>query len=180
MEKLNILNDNGGVIGEEFRDVIHREGLLHGEVHVWFISEKGELIFQHRAKGKDTYPDLLDATVGGHVDLGETFEQSAVKEVREETGLFVTDEDLKLIATTKSNAYDSRTNTKNNAIRKVYFYRFPVDISSLVVEEGKAEGFEAWSIDTLLHLTIEEQQKFVPARFDADGLAIFMKLKQSV
>jgi len=65
---LEIVNENDEVIGLENRTKIHTEGLLHREIHVWFITPNGEIVFQHRAKDKDTYPDKLDATVGGHVE----------------------------------------------------------------------------------------------------------------
>ena len=68
--KLNIIDENGNITGEETRENIHKQGLLHREIHVWFYTPKGEILFQHRAKDKDTYPDLLDATVGGHVEIG--------------------------------------------------------------------------------------------------------------
>lgn len=60
------------------RENIHNQGLLHREIHVWFYTPKGEIIFQHRAKDKDTYPDLLDATVGGHVEINSDYENTAL------------------------------------------------------------------------------------------------------
>ena len=70
LELLEIINEHDEVIGLETRGKIHQDGLLHREIHVWFITPNGEIIFQHRAKDKDTYPDKLDATVGGHVEPG--------------------------------------------------------------------------------------------------------------
>ncbi|MCL4437679.1 NUDIX domain-containing protein [Patescibacteria group bacterium] len=79
--KLNIVDESGNIIGEETRCNIHKNGLLHKEIHVWFYTPKGEIIFQHRAKNKDVYPDLLDATVGGHVEIGDDYEHAALKEI---------------------------------------------------------------------------------------------------
>lgn len=92
-EYLNIVNENDEIIGQETRENIHKQGLLHHEVHVHFITPNKEIIFQHRAKDKDFYPDLLDATVGGHVEIGDTYEKTAIKETREETGLIINEED---------------------------------------------------------------------------------------
>lgn len=64
-QMLEIIDENDNVIGLETREKIHKEGLLHREIHVWFFTPRGEIIFQHRVKDKDIYPDLLDATVGG-------------------------------------------------------------------------------------------------------------------
>ena len=79
--KLNIIDEDGKIIGEETRENIHNRGLLHREIHVWFYTAKDEIIFQHREKDKDTYPDLLDATVGGHVEIGSDYENTALQEL---------------------------------------------------------------------------------------------------
>jgi len=63
--RLNIVDEEGNIVGEETRENIHKNGLLHREIHVWLYTPNREIIFQHRAKDKDTYPDLLDASVGG-------------------------------------------------------------------------------------------------------------------
>src|ERR1035437_3863166 len=94
---LDIINENDVVIGQDTRENVHKKGLLHREIHVWFITPDGQMIFQHRAKDKDTYPDLLDATVGGHVEPGATYEETAIKEMEEETGLKAEKEDLHIL-----------------------------------------------------------------------------------
>src|SRR3989338_9102184 len=116
MTKLNVVNEQGEIVGEATREEIHEKGLLHAEIHVWFYTPKGELIFQHRAKDKDTYPDLLDATVGGHVEQGADYESTALKEVEEETGIYAQKQDLKLIQITRSKSFDAVTNRINNVV----------------------------------------------------------------
>ena len=86
-EYLEIVNENDEIIGKEIRKKVHQDGLLHREIHIWFITPNREIIFQHRAKDKDTYPDKLDATVGGHVDPGMLYDETAFKECEEETGI---------------------------------------------------------------------------------------------
>jgi 16S rRNA (adenine1518-N6/adenine1519-N6)-dimethyltransferase len=61
---LNVVDESGKILGEETRENIHRQGLLHKEIHVWLFTPNKEIVFQHRGKDKDTFPDLLDATVG--------------------------------------------------------------------------------------------------------------------
>jgi isopentenyldiphosphate isomerase len=89
-EILDVVDENDNVIGQEPRSKIHREGLFHREVHVLFITPNKEIIFQKRGINKDSYPGLLDATVGGHVSQGETYETAALKEMEEETGIKAT------------------------------------------------------------------------------------------
>lgn len=180
MEKLNVLNEKGETIGEEYRDVIHKKGLLHAEVHVWCITPEKEIIFQHRAKDKDTYPDLLDATAGGHVDLGETYEGAAVKETLEETGLHIKSEDLDYIATTQTKGFDRVTGMTNYPRRNIYLYKHLVNTDNLEVEDGKAIGFETWSIDRLFQLTEEEEERFIPTLLNEESMDIFKKIKEKI
>lgn len=36
--KLNIVDESANIIGEETRENIHNQGLLHREIHVWFYT----------------------------------------------------------------------------------------------------------------------------------------------
>ena len=100
----------------------HAEGLLHREIHVYVVTPEKEFIFQHRAKDKDTYPDMLDSTVGGHVEIGETYLQAAVKETFEETGIKVTEDDLVFIKKLPSKAYDEKTGARNNTFKSEFLF----------------------------------------------------------
>ncbi len=86
---LNIVNEEGDILGEETREKIHREGLLHRIVHVWFYTLDKKIVFQIRGKNAETHPNLFDATVGGHVEIGQDYVQAAIAETREETGVHV-------------------------------------------------------------------------------------------
>lgn len=74
----------------------YRFGVPHEGVHLW-IARKAlpdiEILFQHRAKSKDLYPDCLDITVGGHVTYGLVTGKIS-KEAMEEIGICVEDSDL--------------------------------------------------------------------------------------
>lgn len=78
------------------RKKAHREGIPHEGVHLWVIriSEgRPEILFQHRASLKDTYPDCLDITVGGHVPFQKE-ENKIQKEAFEEIGISPPEEEL--------------------------------------------------------------------------------------
>ncbi|MCE9628703.1 MAG: NUDIX domain-containing protein [Candidatus Vogelbacteria bacterium] len=172
-EQLEIINENDEVIGLESRKVIHQKGLLHREIHIWFITPDRKIIFQHRAKDKDTYPDKLDATVGGHVDPGMTYDDTAIKEGREETGVTLDLAKLKLVRKIHKKTFDEDTGLTNNTIRSQYAYLFEGGISDLQIETGKAIGFEAWPIDSLSKLTEEDRSKFIPAILSKEFLDLF-------
>ena len=176
MEYLEVVNENDEVIGTETREKIHREGLFHREIHVWFVTPNREIIFQHRAKDKDTWPDLLDTTVGGHVDIGMTYEDTAIKEIEEETGLKIFPNDLVFMRKVQNKSEDVVINNLNNAFDTEYAFIFNANVSDLVIEEGKAIGFEVWKIDTLLDLSEEDKKKFKPRIVEPEFLDFYKKL----
>jgi isopentenyldiphosphate isomerase len=178
--KLNIVDEKGEIIGVETRENIHKYGLLHKEIHVLFYTPTGELIFQHRAKDKDTYPDLLDVTVGGHVEIGSDYEQSALQEVEEETGLHLEKEDLQFLEMIRGTDIDEVTHTTNNHLRAVYVYRYEGNIEDLHIEEGKALGFELWSLDALSNLSFEDKKRFIASHTNGAYIEIFKKIREMI
>ncbi len=162
-EYLNIVDENDNIIGNETREKIHQEGLLHREIHIYFITPNKEIIFQHRAKDKDTYPDLLDATVGGHVDIGDSYKDAAIREMEEETGLKVDIDSLIFLNKTRGkSSLDKATGKINNVWRESYIYYFQGKLSDLKKEKGKAIAFESWSREKLKNINSDDKKIFIP------------------
>ena len=174
---LNIVDENDNVVGEATREDIHAKGLLHREVHVWLYNKNGEVFFQMRARDKDTFPGLLDASIGGHVEIGDLYEKTAIKEAEEETGLNINPHDLKFITTIRHAGYDEITENLNNVIRKIFAYEFDGLPTDLKIEKGKADGFEAVKIDSLFTMSADEKARFVPNIFEGENIGIFRKIK---
>lgn len=177
---LNIVDESGGIVGVETRGNIHRQGLLHREIHVWFYTPKDEIIFQHRAKDKETYPDMLDATVGGHVEVGDDYESTALQELEEETGISATKDDIAFIQIVRSKTYDKTTDMTNNVIRAIYAYRYNGKVENLKVEKGKAIGFEVWPFEKIFNISDEDRKCFIPSILNNEVLDIFRKIKKLI
>ena len=179
LEMLEIVDENDNIVSLETRQKIHQEGLLHREIHIWFITPKGEIIFQHRAKNKDTYPDKLDATVGGHVEPKMSYEETAIKECKEETGIDIDLKNLMFLTKMRKKSFDKVTSLTNNTIRSQYAYLYDGPISNLQTEEGMSQGFEAWKIDDLPHLSESDKSRFIPLILGEDILVLFNKAKKT-
>ena len=177
---LNVIDEEGNILQEATRQEIHEKGLLHPEIHVWFYTPAGEIVFQHRAKDKDTFPDLLDATVGGHVEIGDSYEETALKEAEEETGVSLDPKNLTLLRTTITKHRDEITGMTNHARRNVYAYRYEGRVEDLKIEEGKSLGFESWSLDKLFNLSEEERKMFIASILEEEGMDIFAQIKTLV
>jgi isopentenyldiphosphate isomerase len=178
--KLNILNKKWGIIGEETRENIHNKGLLHYEIHVCFYTPKGEIIFQHRGKNKDIHPNLLDVTVGGHVEIDSDYENTALREIEEETGIKIEKNNFTFIQMMQNKIFDSVTNKINNFIRAIYAYRYEGKITNLRIEKGEAIGFELWSFEKFFNISNENKKRFVPFILNKEYLEIFAKVKKLI
>jgi isopentenyldiphosphate isomerase len=88
-EIFDVVNGRDEVIGRAPRAEVHARGLLHRAVHVLVFNARGEVFLQKRSLKKDRQPGVWDSSSSGHVDSGETYDQTAVRELREEIGLTV-------------------------------------------------------------------------------------------
>ena len=86
-EILEIVDSNDNVIGTATRAEIHRLRLLHRSVHIFVFNRSGEIYIQRRSVSKDRHALKLDSSAAGHVDPGETYEQTAIRELEEELGI---------------------------------------------------------------------------------------------
>lgn len=87
-ELFDIVDDNNIVIGHALRCDCHgNPSLVHRAVHVLIFNPQGQLLLQKRSTNKDIQPGKWDTSVGGHLDLGESFLAAAHREMHEELGL---------------------------------------------------------------------------------------------
>ena len=104
-EKIDVLNELGEFTGKvATRDECHQKGLWHRAVYAFIIDKKGNVLLQKRSANKKMWPNMWDVTVGGHVDSNEFGRQALIREVKEELGIDIKDEDIKyLIGSTSIN-----------------------------------------------------------------------------
>ena len=86
-EILEVVDSGNNVIGTATRAEIHRKGLFHRAVHIFVFNERGDLYVQRRSASKDRHPLKLDSSAAGHVDPGETYHETALRELEEELSI---------------------------------------------------------------------------------------------
>lgn len=102
MDELWQLYDEQGqpLVGEGAKkDEVFSKGLLHSASHVWIWRNKDgqqEVLLQQRASDKRTWPNRFDISAAGHIDLGETPLDAALREAKEEINLNINSRELKL------------------------------------------------------------------------------------
>jgi isopentenyldiphosphate isomerase len=88
MELFEIINERGEVIGTAPRSLCHgNPALVHRAAHVLVFDGAGRLLLQLRSMDKDIQPGKWDTSVGGHLAVGESYEDAAAREMAEELGI---------------------------------------------------------------------------------------------
>ena len=94
-ERIDIWDDNGHPTGTTaMKSEAHRKGLWHPTVHIWCYQPGGQILLQKRGASKDTFPGLWDVSVAGHIGAGEAPTIAALRELKEEIGLEIREEEL--------------------------------------------------------------------------------------
>ena len=86
-EWLPIVDETDQVIGQKTRQQIHQLQLRHRAVHILVFNSQGQIFLQKRSMQKDLNKGLWDTSAAGHVDPGETYLQTARRELQEELGI---------------------------------------------------------------------------------------------
>ena len=95
-EIFDVVDERDEVIGRAPRSEVHARGLLHRAVHVLVFNSRGEIFLQKRSMKKDRQPGVWDSSCSGHVDSGENYDETAIRELHEELGLKVSTPPQKL------------------------------------------------------------------------------------
>ncbi|MDD5489466.1 MAG: NUDIX domain-containing protein [Candidatus Moranbacteria bacterium] len=181
MTELNIVDENDNIIGEDTRKNIHEKGLIHREIAVWIFNDSKEILFQKRSLTKERYPGLWSASCAGHVEIGDDYEQAALRELEEETGIKAAKKDLIFMGKLKKGDFNETDKPGNNHFKMVYACYFKGKKSDLKLEEGEATSLEFWPIDKILNLPDEEKKDFTPSLVnDEVYLNMYRKIKKFV
>ena len=103
-----------------------KRGTYHIAVGIWTVNDQNEILLTLRAPEKRDWPNLWENTAGSLL-AGETSRTGAVRELREETGICVAEEELFLLG----------TETGRNTIGDCYMIRKTVPLSHIVLQKGE-------------------------------------------
>lgn len=87
-ELLDIVDVDDNVIGAATRRECNSNPLLiHRAAYLMIYNSKDELFLHQRSMTKDTCPGMWSISVAGHVEKGESYEKTIVREMEEEIGV---------------------------------------------------------------------------------------------
>lgn len=94
MEKWELFDINGNSLNiVQDSDISLKSIEYHLYVDIWVMNEKREVLLTLRSKEKETAPNMWENT-GGSVWAGEKLRQAAVRELYEETGIKIGEQQL--------------------------------------------------------------------------------------
>jgi len=139
MEKWDLYNENRCPLG---RSIVGGSAKAKGEYHVvinvWTINSEGKILLTLRHPDKWFSPNTWENT-GGSVWQGESSQQGAVRELKEETGIEVEEKDLIYLGTYKD----------TSAFIDSYVVHKDVKIENLTLQEGETVDAKWVSLNEL-------------------------------
>lgn len=148
-ELIDIYDSEMNLLGTAMKSQAHHEGLWHKAFHCWIV-DGDKVWLQLRGKDKNLYPNLLDISAAGHLGTGETAKQAGVREIEEELGLTVQEEDFMKLFT-----YRLVEDTADMCVREfcpTYVLTNSWKIDDIVMQPEEVDGVFEAKINDLIEL----------------------------
>lgn len=153
--------DNGTPTPGAGMDAANFDATSHnmGNTHIWFWKQNPDghiaVLLQKRGPVKRR-PGWFHASAAGHIDVGETVLQTAVRETKEEMGYTLDPGKLYFLFTTRV------FGRAPHDISTVYLYKL-TGTETFTHDDGEVAGFEWRSLDTFKKMTKNpEEHNLVP------------------
>lgn len=88
-ELLDIVDDNDQVVGYATRGEIHQRELMHRSIHIIVLDGADNVLLQKRSMQKDQCAGMWDTSCAGHVESGQSYAETAPRELEEELGITI-------------------------------------------------------------------------------------------
>ncbi len=143
-----------------------KKGVFRRTVHVWLVNEKKQILCQKRSLKKDRGAGLWEVTVAGHIGPDDNYYSGAVREVREETGLDISVDDLTLVKIYKD--HESRE------YRGVFHCKLKAEIHEIVREEDEVDEVKLIHVNTLKkHLLYKKSESWIRPGYEKEMFSMF-------
>lgn len=142
MEYIDIVTKEGKPTGKsELKSVIHKKGYYHHTAHIWFYTKSNKVLLAQRSAKKTVCPLMWDVSVAGHIDSGETPKQAAIREIKEEIGLSISENDLQSIGIFECfQTYEN--GIKDNEFHNTFITELKVPLSELIPQKEEVEALK--------------------------------------
>lgn len=164
MEYLDLVNEKDEVIGKEDRDIIYKKNYRNFRViNIMIFTSDNKIIVPKRSSNRRVFPNCYDCSVGGHVSSGETYEEAAYRELKEELGI----ENVELQEIGYFNPNELNTSSFSKMYKLVY---------------DKELDYDKEGIQAIYYMTKEEISKMIdenPKQFKGDYPKFFKWMEKN-
>lgn len=164
MEELfDILDENGKPTGKtKPRSQVHRDGDWHGGVHIWIVKPNGDVLIQKRSLSKDTHPGYWAISCAGHISAGSNSIETAIKEVKEELGFGLTENDFNFMFKNKFEKIDPDGAFIDREFNDVYLVEKDIDADNLFIDKNELSEVKLIHYAKLRDLIENKKIQFTP------------------
>ena len=147
MELLNVYDNDGNltdrVVPRGDKSIVLGDNEHIGVVVVFIENSKGEFLIQKTSVEKGSEY----SSTGGHVDAGETHLTSILREIKEEIGIQVEENELEYLGFL---LYDK-------PIRFMYYLKKDINVEDIVTQEEEVDFVKYMSIDEIKEIISREE-----------------------
>ncbi len=145
-ELVDVVNGKDEIVGQEWKNKCHREGIWHRISAVLLFDSKGKIWLQKRSKNKTLQGRNLDFSASGHLSKGDTYESGADREMEEELGIKtkLKDSSIKIF---EDFIYD-----ENSRVKHVIKLFFGEHNGPFKIQEEELEDIQAYSLEEIKKL----------------------------
>lgn len=113
------------------------KGCWHHECHAIITTPNNQVLIQKRSNKMIFSPNMLDISMGGIVDAGESPEDAMVREIREEIGIAIPKEKLIFIELYKHANYHPKYNKLSRAFKYAYHVKLDSNSPQLIKQNSE-------------------------------------------
>lgn len=147
VELIEIVDEEGNYTGRILpREEIHNRNFLHNEVACFVINDNKEILLEKRSPNKRYSPNKY-GLCAGHVMVGESLKTALVREIEEEIGIKVNEEDLTPIGEKEYTHKET-----NSHITYFYYIKINLSESDFTIQEEELTEVKWFKIEDIKKL----------------------------
>jgi len=177
-ELIDILTSEGKPTGKiALKSEAHKKGWFHATVHIWLYTTDKKILLQKRALTKKVFPGLWDISVAGHIGAGEAVLTSAKREVFEEIGLRLNEDDFIKIGTRKHHV-SHKNGIIDNEFHHVFMAVLKVPLSTLSIQKEEVDAIDLFDVSVLK--STKNLENILLPKFHEYYVSVYDKIMESL
>lgn len=163
MEYFDILDEKGNELGiTKRRAEVHAEGYWHAAVNIWLLNSQKEILIQKRSAIKNAFPEKWDISCAGHIQAGDTASLTAIRELEEELGIKVKEEELEFLKVIKEQLDLNNHTYIDNELRSIFLLQKDLNINDLTLQTAEVTEVKWIPLKDFERFVSSPKNNFVP------------------